>query len=54
MLKREVLKQIISRYPKEKRTKNLNRAEYAQHKLWVNCTPVGSEGISRQSFTFTL
>ena len=37
---------FISRYPKEKTYQRLNRAEYAQHKLWVNCTPVGSEGIS--------
>jgi shikimate dehydrogenase len=36
---------FISRSQKKRTYQDLNIEEYAQHKLWVNCTPVGSEGI---------
>jgi shikimate dehydrogenase len=37
--------QFVSRSSKNLTYQDLSSVEYAQHKLWVNCTPVGSQGI---------
>lgn len=45
LTKRGFKARLVSRNLRNSAYQDLNREEYAQHKLWVNCTPVGSEGV---------
>jgi shikimate dehydrogenase len=45
LTKRGFKARLVSRNLRNSAYQDLNREEYAQYKLWVNCTPVGSEGV---------